>query len=166
VSPRWRRFRPGSDDSLVVSLAPEELSMLAGLPAELREVFEAPLDDAGARRLFPVAYLDPNEEEAEEEWEAMVHPDLLRQRLDALELVTSSLERATPNKEWREIALTPDDVQAWLGVLNDTRLVLGTRLGVAEEEREIDPDDPDARAFAVYYWLSHLQGELIDVLLG
>ena len=166
MSPRWRRFRAGPDDSLVISLAPEELALLEGLPAELREVFEAPLDDPGARRLFPAAYLDPNEEDAEQEWEAMVHPDLLRQRLDALELLTSSLARATPNKEWREIALTPDDVHAWLGVLNDTRLVLGTRLGVTEEELAIDPDDPDARAFAVYYLLSHLEGELVDMLLG
>jgi Domain of unknown function (DUF2017) len=166
VSPRWRRFRAGPDDSVIVSLAPEELELLAGLPEELRAVFDASADDAGARRLFPPAYLDPSEDNAEREWEAMVHPDLLRQRLDALELVTGSLSRATVNKDRREIALTPDDVQAWLGVLNDTRLVLGTRLGVTEEERPIDPDDPDARNFAIYYWLSHLQGELIDMLLG
>ena len=31
------------------------------------------------------------------------------------------------------------------GVLNDTRLVLGTRLGVTEEEPDIDPDAPEAR---------------------
>jgi hypothetical protein len=151
---------------VIVSLAPEELALLANLPDELRAVFEAPAGDEGARRLFPPAYLDPTEEDAEREWEAMVHPDLLRQRLDALALVTGSLSRSTANKEWREIALTPDDVQAWLGVVNDTRLVLGTRLGVTEEERPLHPDDPDARAFAVYYWLSHLQGELIELLLG
>jgi hypothetical protein len=149
-----------------VSLHPDELKLLMDLPDELRQVFEAPSEDAGARRLFLPAYLDPSEDEAEEEWEAMVHPDLLRQRLDALELVTGSLGRATENKEWREIELTPDEVQAWLGVLNDTRLVLGTRLGVTEEEVEIDPDNPDAQAFAVYYWLTHLQGELVDALLG
>lgn len=166
MSPRWRRFRAGPDDSVIVSLAPEELELLAGLPEELRAVFDAPAEDAGARRLFPPAYLDPTEEDAEREWEAMVHPDLLRQRLDSLELVTGSLSRATVNKEWREIALTPDEVQAWLGVLNDTRLVLGTRLGVTEDERPIDPDDPDARIYAAYYWLSHLQGELIEMLLG
>ncbi len=166
MSPRWRRFRSGPDDSLIVSLAPEELALLQDLPHELRGAFEAPLDDPGARRLFPPAYLDPHEEEAEQEWEAMVHPDLLRQRLDALEMVTSSLARATHNKEWREVALTPDDVQAWLGVLNDTRLVLGTRLGVTEEEQVIDAEHPDARAFAIYYWVTQLQGDLIEVLLG
>ena len=95
----------------------------------------------------------------------MVHPDLLRQRLDALELVTTSLGRATENKDMREVALSPDDVQAWLGVLNDTRLVLGTRLGVTEDEPDIDLDAPEARSFAVYYWLTGLQGDLIEMLL-
>ena len=166
MSPRWRRFRAGPDESVIVSLTPEELMLLERLPEDLRAVFDAPAEDQGARRLFPPAYLDPTEEDAEREWEAMVHPDLLRQRLDALELVTGSLSRAIVNKDKREIALTPDDVQAWLGVLNDTRLVLGTRLEVTEEESTIDPDDPDARSYAIYYWLSHLQGELIDMLLG
>ena len=165
MSPRWRRFRRGPDDTLVVSLAPLELGLLADLPDALREVFDAPTSDAAAKRLFPQAHLEPTEEEAEE-WRAMVHPDLLRQRLDALELLTSSFARATEKKEWREIVLGPDDVQAWLGVLNDVRLVLGTRLGVTEEEPDIDPDAPEARAYAVYYWLTHLQGELIDMLLG
>ena len=164
MSPRWRRFRKGPDDTLIVSLAPEELGLLEDLPDELRHVFAAPLQDPAAQRLFPQARLDPSEEEAEE-WTAMVHPDLLRQRLDALELVTGSLGRATDNNEWREIALTPDDIQAWLGVLNDTRLVLGTRLGVTEEEPDIDPDAPEARSYAIYYWLTHLQGDLIDMLL-
>ena len=164
MSPRWRRFRKGPDDTLIVSLAPEELGLLAGLPDELRLVFEAPQQDAAAKRLFPQSRLDPTAEE-EEEWTAMVHPDLLRQRLDALELVTSSLSRATESKDRREVALTPDDVQAWLGVLNDTRLVLGTRLGVTEEEPDIDPDAPEARGYAIYYWLTALQGDLIDMLL-
>ena len=57
-------------------------------------------------------------------------------------------------------------MQAWLGVLNDTRLVLGTRLGVTEDEVDIDPESPEAQPWVVYYWLTHLQGELIDQLLG
>ncbi|HEY7107338.1 MAG TPA: DUF2017 family protein [Acidimicrobiia bacterium] len=164
MSPRWKRFRGGPDDTLVVSLEPWELALVQGLPEVLREVFEAPDTDPASNRLFPQAHLEPSNEEAEE-WRAMVHPDLLRQRLDALDLLSSSLARVTVNKEWREIALTPDDVQAWLGVLNDTRLVLGTRLGVTEDEVDIDPDAPDAQAWAVYYWLTHLQGDLIDQLL-
>jgi len=163
---RWKRFRAGPDDTLVVSLAPEEMTLLLQLPTELREVFDAPTSDPAAARLFPRAYLDPTEEEAESEYEALIQPDLLRQRLDALELVTGSFTRAVDAGEWREIALTPDDVAAWLGVLNDTRLVLGTRLGITEEERRVADDDPNVAAYAVYDWLTYLQGELVDQLLG
>lgn len=170
MSPRWKRFRGGPDDTLIVSLAPEEMALLVGLPEQLREVFDAPRDDPLAARLFPAAYLDPTEEEREAEYTALVLPDLLRQRLDALELVTSSFARAVPDaqrpdEEWLEIALTPEEVSAWLGVLNDTRLVLGTRLEVTEEEPDLDPSHPDASALAVYYWLTYLQGELIEELL-
>ena len=67
--------------------------------------------------------------------------------------------------EWYQIDLGPDDVQAWLGVLNDTRLVLGTRLGITEEEHELDPADPDAGAYALYQWLTWVQGDLVEALL-
>ncbi|HEX5587916.1 MAG TPA: DUF2017 family protein [Acidimicrobiia bacterium] len=166
MSPRWRRFKRGPDDTLVVSLAPEEMALLRGLPSELRAVFDAPSSDAAAARLFPRAYLDPTEEEAEAEYEALIQPDLLRQRLDALELVTASFAGAVAAGEWMEIALTPDDVAAWLGVLNDTRLVLGTRLGITEDQRRIDDDDPNLAAYAIYDWLTYLQGELVEHLLG
>ena len=166
MSPRWKRFRPGRDDTLVVSLAPQEMELLERLPEQLREVFDAPPSDPAASRLFPRAYLDPTEEEAEAEYEALVQPDLLRERLDALELVTASFGRAVPAGEWREIALTSDDVSAWLGVLNDVRLVLGTRLAISEEGREIADDDPNLTVYAVYDWLTYLQGELVEQLLG
>ena len=100
-----------------------------------------------AARLFPQPYLDPTAEEAEASGQALVHPDLLRQRLDALELVTASLgARDGEQGHGARSRSAPDDVQAWLGVLNDTRLVLGTRLGVTEDEPDIDPDAPEARA--------------------
>ena len=57
-------------------------------------------------------------------------------------------------------------MQAWLGVLNDTRLVLGARLGVTEDDHDVAPDDPRAPAFAMYHWLTWVQGELVEQLLG
>jgi hypothetical protein len=48
---------------------------------------------------------------------------------------------------------------------NALRLVLGTRLDVSEDdEPHIDPEDPDAPAWALYYFLSALVAELVDVL--
>jgi hypothetical protein len=166
VSPRWRRFRKGRGDTLVLSLAPDEAELLASLPTGLREVLEGPLDDPAGQRLFPAAYLDPTEEEAEGEWRAMVHPDLMRQRLDALSSVTRSLERATRRGEWLEVELDADEVQAWLGTLNDVRLVLGTRLEISEDDVQVRVDDPRAGAYGLYSWLTWLQSDLIDQLLG
>jgi hypothetical protein len=162
---RWRRIRRGSGDTLVVSLDEEELELLRGLPEQLRAVLDGPADDPARERIFPRAYLDPTAEEAEQEWQELVHPELLRERTEALELITVTLIRAELPGEWWEIALTPDEVQAWLGVLNDTRLVLGTRLEVKEDEHEVDLTDPRAPAFAIYQWLTGLQGELIEQLL-
>lgn len=163
---RWRRFRRGKADTIVVSLAPEELTLLQGLPAELREVLQGPEDDPARGRIFPRAYLDPTAEEEEAQWQDLVHPELLQDRIRALDLITATLGRAEEAGEWFEIALAPDEVQAWLGVLNDTRLVLGTRLGVTEEEHEVGTSDPRAAAFATYQWLTFLEGDLVDELLG
>jgi Domain of unknown function (DUF2017) len=162
---RWRRFRPGPGDTLVVSLNAEELALLAALPEQLRDVLDGPNDDPARERIFPRAYLDPTAEAEEQEWQELVHPELLRDRVDALELVTVTLARAEPAGEWSEIALTPDEVQAWLGVLNDTRLVLGTRLEITEDDHTVDSSDPRAPAFAVYHWLTWLQGDLVEMLL-
>ena len=162
---RWKRFRSGRDGTLTVSLAEEELALMRALPEQLRDVFDDDNDDPARARLFPRAYLDPTAETEEAEWQALVHPSLLRERLDALELITVTLGRATFDGDWWQIELTPEEVHAWLGVLNDTRLVLGTRLGVTEEERQLDPADPEAGAYALYQWLTWVQGDLVQEIL-
>ena len=101
MSPRWKRFRSGPDDTLVVSLAPQEIELLEQLPTQLRQVFDAPASDPAAARLFPRAYLDPTEEEAEAEFEALVQPELLRDRLDASGLAYEYLDGRTRNREAR-----------------------------------------------------------------
>ena len=54
--------------------------------------------------------------------------------------------------------------RGWLTALNDLRLVLGTRLDVSEDDDDVDPDDPDAPAHAVYHYLGLLLGEVVDAL--
>lgn len=180
-----RHFR-STRHGLVVSLDEPELRLLQQLPAELRallesatdrvepkDAFDAPdapdaPDDPVLQRLFPRAYLDPTEEKAEQEWQGLVHPELLNDRLAALALVTAGLERATEKRNRFEVLLPEDEAQAWLGVINDARLALGTRLAITEETDidAIDPDDPVAPAFAIYGWLTWFQGELVETLLG
>jgi hypothetical protein len=91
-----------------------------------------------------------------------VYPDLVDQRFGAVDLLADTLGRAEVvgrDRELREITLSADEVQAWLGVLNDTRLILGTRLGVAEDQRAIDPSDPNARP--PLRLLTWVQGDLL-----
>jgi hypothetical protein len=166
---RWRRFRRGDGDTLVVSLQAEELELLQTLPDQLRSVIAGADDDPARERLFPRAYLDPTAEAEEQQWREFVHPDLVGQRFDAVSALDESLGRAEVtgrDGEWREIVLAPDDIPAWLGVLNDTRLILGSRLGMTEDERVIDPDDPQAGGYAFYDWLTWVQGDLVEALLG
>ena len=84
----------------------------------------------------------------------MVHDDLVARRHAALDTVEASVGATRLDEE---------EVLAWIGAVNDLRLVLGTRLDVSEEtELAIDPDDPDAPALAVYGYL----GFLLEALLS
>lgn len=165
-----RRFRPNRD-GLLVRLHEDELELLRHMPEELRELLAskgADDDDAITARLFPRAYLDPTEEAAEQDWSEIVVPDLLKDRLAALELVTATLQRARPAKrEMFDVVLNDDEVSAWLGVLNDLRLALGSRLGIADDTdyTNLDPEDPATPALRIYAWLTWFQGDLVETLL-
>ncbi len=163
------RFRR-QGEGLVVSITEAEADLLRSIPGELRPVLEAPTtpDDPVRSRLFPRAYLDPTQEDAEGEWQELVHPELVRERVAALDLLRATLERAERRGGRVEVELSADEAQAWLGMLNDARLALGTRLGVSEdlEYEQIAEDHPDAAAYAVYGWLTWLEGDLVETLLG
>jgi hypothetical protein len=166
VSPRFDR----RGESIVVTLDTNEVELLRTIPGEVRAAVEKPgsKDDPVYNRLFPSAYLDPTEESAEQEWQELVHPELLQSRLAALELVATTLDRAVTKRGRAEVELTPEEVEAWLGVVNDARLTLGTRLGVTEdaESEAVDPSDPTAPAHAVYGWLTWFENDLVETLLG
>ncbi|MCZ7526094.1 MAG: DUF2017 domain-containing protein [Acidimicrobiia bacterium] len=163
---RFRRSRHG----VAVSLAPDEARVLRDLPTELRRLLESGLaaGDSALDRLFPRAYLDPTEEEAEAEWQRFAHPELLAGRMAALDLLTAGLDGARKVGGRTETLLDEEATAAWLGVLNDLRLALGARLGVTEDTdlEALDPGDPAVPALSLYGWLTELQGELVDVLLS
>jgi Domain of unknown function (DUF2017) len=134
-------------------LTPEERDLLRSLPGQLRDLL--PTDDPALRRLRPPAYRDDPEREAE--YRRMVGDDLLRQRLATLEVMQSTIDADT---------LDEDQLAAWLGTLNDLRLVLGTRLEVTEElyEEGMPDDDPRAPAFGLYRYLGWLEEHLVAAL--
>ena len=163
---RFARRRGGIVDA---TFERGELELLEGLPEQLRTLYGADDDDPARARLFPRAYLDPTEEQAEAEWRELVHPGLLEARLDALSTLETTIAAAEPTKRDRLVVhLSAEEANAWLSVLNDARLALGSRLGVTDDTdlATVDPSDPDAPTLAAYGWLTYLEGELVDTLLG
>jgi hypothetical protein len=75
--------------------------------------------------------------------------------------------RATLPDGGGEVRLDHDQAEAWLRTSNDLRLALGTRLGITEDTEP--PDDvgsEEGQQLAVYYWLTALQGSLVDAVLA
>lgn len=171
--------RNKSTRELDVVLEPGEAAVLTRLCEELTTLLDAdgpadgPADgdseqaDPVLERLFPRAYLDPTEEQAESEWQRFVHDDLVVGRRQAVQTVERSLADALVRRGRFELSLNDDQAQAWLAVINDARLALGTRLKVTEDMNlsRLDPDDPDTAPYAVYWWLGVLEERLVDVLL-
>jgi hypothetical protein len=109
------------------------------------------------KRLYPSAFID--DEEASVEFDAIVHDDLLEQRLAAIDTMERTLQARH---------LTEDELVAWLAALNDLRLMLGVRLAVTEEATPGDfAGDPEAEnAFELYRYLSYLEEHVVAALSG
>jgi hypothetical protein len=171
VAARFRRLRRGGiqanldtgEAAVLIQLCRE----LSGLLPRAAESAEVPADDDPVlSRLFPRAYLDPTEEEAESEWQRFARPDLVEGRKEAMETFLRTLAGARQHRGGLEVTLTPEEADVWLAVVNDARLALGTRLEVTEETNpaDFDPRDPATGPFTVYWWLGYLEEHLVDTL--
>jgi hypothetical protein len=147
--PRVDRTRRGE---VRLRLPDPERELLAELAADLRARLDDDADDPELRRLFPPAHAESELDEAE--YRDMVRGDLLDGRRAALSTFEATLDRKQ---------LSDAELDAWLRVLNDLRLVLGTRLDVREDTftRRLDANDPDAPELAVYAYLSWLQEQVV-----
>jgi Domain of unknown function (DUF2017) len=150
-----RRVRRNRKGQFEIRLAEPERELLRSLGPQMREVINDEDDDAAVARLFPVAYRD--DPDRENEFRLLARDELRSSHLAAL----ATLEESAGAERLEE-----EQLLAWMRAINDVRLVLGTRLDVTEEgnERPTDVTDPRAPAFAVYDFLTWLQGEIVDAL--
>ena len=150
--PRIRRARGGG---IRLRLPDDERALLELLCEELSGRIDEERDHPDLRRLFPPAHAD--DQEAEDAYRRLVRSQLDVGRERAI---------ATVQRTLRNDTLSTEDAESWLRVLNDLRLVLGTRLDVtAEMSFDLDPNDPAAAELAVYAYLSWLQEQLVEALM-
>lgn len=139
----------GAESALLATLLDDLSDALASLPD----------DDPVRQRLFPAGYRD--DEEAAAEFRELTEDGLRDAKLERVRQCRAELPAGTG-----ELPLPPEAVQRWLTVLNDLRLALGTRLGVTEDEPpDLDPADPGAQTWAIYYWLTALQDSLVQTAM-
>jgi hypothetical protein len=155
VLPR-ARIRRGRGGGIRLRLPDDERELIGLLCDELRARVEDERDHPDLRRLFPPAHAD--DPEAEDAYRRLVRSQLDSGRERAIATVQSTV---------RNDVLSTEDAESWLTVLNDLRLVLGTRLDVTEEMSfELDRNDPAAADLAVYGYLSWLQEQLVEALMA
>jgi hypothetical protein len=156
----WKRSKRGE---VVARLNDVEAAVLASLLDELDELAVDPdLADDVAARLYPAGYQDD------------------REAADFRELTQSSLatERRQRYRGCRDdlptgagqIVIAAESSERWLAVLNDMRLALGTRLGVASDGFADGTDGgdqthPDFAGRAAYYWLTAVQDDLLGAVM-
>lgn len=136
-------------DRYVIDLPAEIRQLLVMLSDQMESVLDSDADQL--TRLFPTAY--PHDPEMDAGFQIFARGQLADQRTEAL-----SVLRATAHNE----EVNEEELNAWMRVINDLRLVLGTRLDVGEEDVLIDDEDPDAELHHIYHLLGMLLSEIVD----
>jgi hypothetical protein len=135
----------------------DPLEALVGLPPG---AVSAPEDPALAR-LFPDAYGD-DDAAAAKEFRRYTESDLRAGKRTAASAALLQLQPLLDGGG--RLLLSRDDADLWLSWLTDIRLVLGTRLGVTDDEQDVEPDDPRWEVMHIYSWLGWLQESLLSCL--
>ena len=144
---------------VAVDLGPDERALLQMLTTELRHVIANNADDTGLRRLFPTAYV--NDPDRDAEYQILARHELIDARLSAIDTMQATVGAAV---------LSDDELRAWMTTVNQLRLVLGTRLEISEDDPDEldepgDPDDPEFQQRLIYHWLTGVLALIIDASL-
>ena len=156
-----RPFRRRGTD-VVARLDRAEAGIVGLLLDQLEQLLAADEDDVGddpvLARLLPEGHRgDPG---MAADYRELTESSLRSGKADDLATV-----RATLPADGGEVRLDPEQAGAWLRATNDLRLALGTRLEITEDtEPPEDLVDEEDQQLALYYWLTALQGSLVDAL--
>ncbi|WP_330175617.1 DUF2017 domain-containing protein [Streptomyces sp. NBC_01498] len=135
-----------------------------------------PPSDPALARLFPDAYGfgDETDEQLREyasEFRRFTENDLrTRKREDGLAVVRGLDALSAAGEGGAVLKLTPDDCRHWLGVLNDLRLTIASRLDITDEDEgeglyRLPDSDPRKPMVMAYLWLGALQETLVETMM-
>ncbi|MEY3290101.1 MAG: hypothetical protein RLY19_192 [Actinomycetota bacterium] len=134
------------DGSFSISLTADERETLLGFVDQLATILLSGPDDARLRRLYPTAY--HNDPEHDAEYQGYMRDELSQSRMASIAVVQEVLAS--------EIPITESQLHAFMTVLNNLRLVLGTLLDVGEDDDEPDEDNPAFGQWQLYSYLGWL----------
>ncbi len=138
----------------------EESAVLTALLDDLlAQLDEGEPTDAALRRLYPPGHDDP---QLAEDFRELTQSGLREDRSQRARDCRTELAADAP------VELTAEAADRWIRVLNDLRLVLGTRLGVTEDAPDApggEAGDSDRAARNLYDWLTYVQGSIVERLM-
>jgi hypothetical protein len=158
-----KAFRAARGGDVVARLDPAEATIVGLLLDQLEQLLAADAEDVAGdpvlARLLPDGHRgDP---EIAADYRELTESSLRSGKADDLATM-----RATLPPDGGEVRLDADQAGAWLRTTNDLRLALGTRLDVSEDtEPPEEVTGEQDQQLAVYYWLTALQGSLVDALV-
>ena len=158
-----RRKREGpvvarDNDLFEITLTVDERSTLLSFVDQLSDILAMGPDDARLRRLFPTAYHENPDHDAE--YQGYMRDELTQSRSASIAIVKEVLESTD--------LITAAQLHAFMTVLNNLRLVLGTLLDVGEDdfEDDFDENDPAFGQWQLYGYLGWLMEWTISALSG
>jgi len=140
---------------ILVALEEVERDLLTSLTTQFQDVLhDDEGDDPVHDRLFPTAYRD--DAEADAEFRKYTTEGLVDRKSANAGRIAAAVAATTDGR----ILLDIDSVNAWLPALTDLRLVVAERLGIRADDDPV----PDGQLGAVYWWLGELQERLVGAL--
>lgn len=115
-----------------------------------------PPTDPALARLLPDAYRE--DAEASADFRRFTERGLRETKAVHARAVLDQLERSGD-----KVTIAGEEADSWLGLLNDLRLTLGTRLGISQDDEPELREGDEARD--VYDWLTFVQDSLVRCLL-
>jgi len=157
-------FRAARGGDVVARLDPAEAGVMGLLLDQLEQLLEADADDVRGDPVMARPLPDGHRGDPEL---AADYRDLTEASLRSGKTDDLAMMRATLPPEGGEVRLDPEQAAAWLRTTNDLRLAMGTRLDVSEDtEPPEEVTGEEDQQLAVYYWLTALQGSLVDALVA